>query len=274
MNAISKALVEIKYRIPLEVLEIVVRDDNPNYVRRRWEEHAKSLDEKLLTQIIRPRVLVDCNLVGGDSIKVPLQGMAPTFHDDSNTVYYIPPELINNRNIVSVLGILYSSANSIYGGMLGHVNTTSMNSVTNVSQRIGDAASLVPVLGNTVAKIIANNTIALSDNYRIVSHYVLKVTVDNEENLNNIQPRSYIAFSNLCVLAVKSYIYNKLLVKLDKGYLDNGQELSSIKNIVESYADAEEMYRTYLTTTWQKIAYMNDTPKFSRFIRMLGSPGL
>src|SRR5258708_5967832 len=63
MNPITKALAEVKYRIPPEVLHTV-------FVNRleRWRDTPKSIEDQLLNLVVRPRVMVDCNLVGGTQI--------------------------------------------------------------------------------------------------------------------------------------------------------------------------------------------------------------
>ncbi len=273
MNILVKAVETVKYTIPIELLKIAFKDEVYNYT----SSHI-SLDERILSNIVRPRVLIDCNIVGGEMILVKLDGLKQRSLDRFSVIYEIPLELVNYRTILSVLsvgylnGMGYGNSRSLQqaAGAIG----SSSNDLLQASSRVGAAMSNIPVVSTAKANVIGNNTILLYDEAGISGLYQLRCLVSNEENLNNISTRSYLAFSNLVVYAVKAYIYNKLIVQLDNAYLVGGQELGSIKNIVESYSDAEENYQTYLNEVWRKTAFMNDIPSYDRFIKMQISPGL
>lgn len=53
-------------------------------------------------------------------------------------------------------------------------------------------------------------------------------------------------FADLCVAAVKSYVYNTLFVPVDRAYVEAGFEISSIKSIIDGYSDSEQRYREML----------------------------
>jgi len=48
-----------------------------------------------------------------------------------------------------------------------------------------------------------------------------------------------------------------------------GMALGRIKEIVDSYADANELYQEYLMTKWQKIALMQDSSSVGRYMKLL-----
>lgn len=272
MNAISTALREISFRIPRELLDVTF-NQNEGY----YKHNITTLDEKILNMVIRPRVLMDANIVGGVSLIIALQGMVPTEYDPYNTVYYIPPESIGYRNIISVLsavmfpyGLTSSGGNTNYN----YFAQNGLNSVTDVMGRVYDSVANVAIISNATPMLIGTNTVLIKENYRVVSSYGLKCVIDNEESLQNINPRSYLVFGDLCVLAVKSYIYNKLIVKKGKAHLESGQELGEMKNLIDEYRDAEEQYRVYLNEKWRPVAYMNDIPNYNKYIKSMVNPGL
>ena len=69
-------------------------------------------------------------------------------------------------------------------------------------------------------------------------------------------------------MAVKSYIYNKLIVRLDAGEIFGGAQLGVFKTLIESYADSEANYKDYLEQKWAKITFMNDHVTHRRFLRL------
>src|SRR5574343_1842064 len=272
MNPISKAMDEAKFTIPLEVLKEAFKDDRPT-----WRRAPISLDEMILSKVIRPRVLVDCNLVGGQMVLVPLEGLTPDFVDNFNLVYHIPKDRTNNRSIISVASVSYMPYASAYNSAglgYGAVSPLSMNEVANAAQRVADSVSGVPPISNANAELIGENTVLIKDQFRVTSAYILRCLLANEEQLNNISPRSYPNFAKLCGLAIKSFIYRTLLIRIDQAYLQGGQELGAMKSYVESLSDSEEMYQTYLNEIWRPTAFMNDQQSYTRYIKLQINPGV
>jgi len=270
MSILTKALDNIKFTIPIEVLNIAFRDTLQN-----WRQAPVSLDDLIMTKIIKPRVLVDTNLVGGVTVLVSLEGVQPRFVDNYAVLYEVPAEKIMYREIISVLSVSYLPVSGTYGTLgnsIGNVLTT--NDVSSAAQRVSNSFANIPVTSTATVDLVGYNTILIRDQQRVTSNYQLRCVLANEENLNNINPRSYLAFAKLCELAVKAYIYNTLIISIDKAYLVGGQELGAIKNYVDNLSDSNEMYNTYLREVWQATAFMNQTQAYSRFIKVQISPGI
>lgn len=230
-----------------------------------------------MTKVIKPRVLVDANLVGGQMAIIPLEGLPAKYMDTYSVVFEVPLDRTAGREIVSVLSIGYlpqvNSFNSMGNG-IGTINPNSMSDLMSAAQRVADSHSNIPLISNATCDLVGYNTVLVRDQIRVTSAYQIRCILANELNLNNINPRSYLAFTELCVLAVKAYIYNRLLIAMDQAYLSGGQELGAMRTYVESLSDAAEMYRTHLREVWQKTAFMNDVPSYDRFIKLQISPGI
>lgn len=230
-----------------------------------------------MTKVIKPRVLVDANLVGGQMAIIPLEGLPAKYMDTYSVVFEVPLDRTAGREIVSVLSIGYlpqvNSFNSMGNG-IGTINPNSMSDLMSAAQRVADSHSNIPLISNATCDLVGYNTVLVRDQIRVTSAYQIRCMLANEVNLSNINPRSYLAFTELCVLAVKAYIYNRLLIAMDQAYLSGGQELGAMRTYVEGLADAAEMYHTHLREVWQKTAFMNDVPSYDRFIKLQISPGL
>ena len=274
MDAIAKALDTIKRTIPREILQIAFLDHRPNW---RSNSAPISLDEQILVRVIRPRVLVDANIYSSNEVIVPIEGLTQNYIDDFTVMIEIPPEMVNNRQIVSVksIGYLpYAVSFSAFGAGVGTVGPSGITDLTGAGQRIGDAASNIPPVSEATCDLVGYNTVVIRNFRRITSGYHLRCNVANEDNLRNINPRSYYDFGTLCKLAVKSFIYNEMLVKIDKAYLTGGQDLGSVKQYIDNLVDAEDQYQTFLKEKWSRIAIMNDTLSHQRIIKMQSNPGL
>lgn len=273
MNPIVKALDEIKYRIPIQILQLAFQRDEWNYYNPNL-----SMDEQIRLKVINPRILFDLDMVGGEQVTIPLDGLQPLSADSGFIVYQIPSERTYNRTIVSVLSIGYLSNNALpgwgcAGGASSFLSGMSANPLINSTQRIADSMSVLPPVSNATAEIIGHNTIIIRDT-RITGSYYVRCILSHEENLNTIKLRSFPNLSKLCELAVKSYIYNKLIVRIDQAFLQGGQELGRVKEIIDSYSDSEELYQTYLRETMAKVSVMNDNISYERLIRIQVSPGI
>lgn len=280
MNALMYVIGRIKSQIPHELLYYgMTYGEDSNLV------NMSSLDEKLMARVIRPVVLLDANVVGGLEHIIPLGSVRPNFAEPMYTVYSIPPELIMGKEILSAQAITYlpntgfSGIPTGFGGSMmvysqNQSNNYNNRGMMNIANRIGAAASGNGVVNNANVELVSRNTVAVFANFQTLANYALRVVLENDSNLNNIQPKSYHALSELAVLATKMVIYNKLIIPVNSGYLSGGQELGVFKSILESYAEAYEQYSIYLKSQWKPIAYMNDTRWHHEFITGMIAPDL
>lgn len=272
MNAITNALEEIKQQIPAEILYVGFSiDDNPNV------KSLDSLDEKIMHKLMRPRVLTDCDIVGGPELTIPLDNVPPQYHDDFYTVYKVPPHLLGNRTIVSALNLTYIPyrGHLSNGQMPGSMPGVGQQSVlTSVTQRIANTFSDDLSITNARLDLIGHNTVSVYANFRMLTSYGLRCIVTNDEKLQNISVRSYKNFAMLSVIAVKAYLYNTLIIKINQGYLSGGQELGQFKSTLESYEGCWQEYNVFLKEVWTSTAFMNETPRFHRLIKSMINPGL
>ncbi len=273
MNALSKSLSELQYRIPIQVLQLAFRDDLMNYRRA-----PIGLEEQILLKVVRPRVLMDIDIVGGQAVIIALENIQPRYIDTYTMIYQIPKEVTQYRSIMSVLSVGYMPYASAYNSMAGGIGVTKpcqMSDVLSATQRVADSFGNMPVISNASAEIIGENTVLIRDQARITNSYQLRCVIGNEENLNNLQPRLYPIFCKAVELAVKSYIYNTLLVKIDQAYLTGGQELGAVKEVVLGYSDAEQMYQDYNREMISKAFFFNNNNQaHERLIKLQCNPSL
>lgn len=268
MNPIVKSLDEIKFRIPKEILNQVFRDKSFHF-----RATPISIDEQILSKVIRSRVLVDCNLVGGTETILALDGVPFERVDTYVTVYHIPKDLTQGRSIMSVLSVSYMTPGmmAMAPAMQGF-NPGSVTAPLMAGQAMMDAMSHLPICSTAKAQLIGENTVMIRDIAPPVGYSYIRCILANDENMSHIQMRSITPFCKLVELACKSFIYNEYIVTLDQGQLYGGHDLGKIKEIIESYSEAEEQYQEFLTQKWQAISFMNDRESFERFTKlMIGS---
>lgn len=276
MNPIKKALEEVKYRIPRQLLEKVFVDGSSF-----WRGATRSgADEQMLNLVIRPRVMVDCNLVGGTEVMISLSGLEQQKPNQWSTVIHIPKERTNGRSITTVLyvgfydsnyGSAYAAAGiggaGGYGGLNG-VNSTDNSAMASSLASVVDSMDKIPFVASTRAELISENTILVKDPVLISPNAMLRCVLAEDENLSNIPLRAYREFSKLVEFAVKSYIYKELVIEVDVGELRYGQQLGAFKDVYTGYADAEQNYQDQLDI-WQRVRLMSDHESMANHLRLL-----
>ena len=271
MNALQYTFNNIlRMNIPVEVLELA-------FPQKRLA--PASLEERMMVDCIRPIILVDMNILGGEMafINVGLCNLVAvsdyTFNEQLGSfIVEVPKTLTNNKSIVSVLSLLLGS----YTG--NPADGTTMYQPC-ISPILGDGMRMLSVVNPTDVvqtarlELVGENKVLVEAYPPFVQYGILKVNLANNANLENVQPGYYTQVANLITLGVKRYIYNKLKIQLDVGHIYAGHEIPAFKEIVDSYSDAEELYKEQLKV-WGKVSVLNDSRKMAQYTsQMIGMMG-
>lgn len=271
MGPIEKAIDEVRYEIPYEILrQVFTVEQNPTFARRKTNLKV-SLDSRIREEIIHRRVLTDCNLVGGMEVVVPLAGLPVKYHDDDTFVVTIPKALTEGRSISSVLSI----ANAPSGWMgtqyaqpkAGNAFETRMNAL--FSSSTGSGGSLI----DGRVRLIGDNIIYVKVINETTGDLFLRCRVGSDESMSDL-PQSYWGdFGELVILATKAHVYTKLAIAMDEGQLSGGLTLGRFKEFVDEYRDANQMYKEKLNGEWIRIAALADETQHTRAIQIqFGNP--
>lgn len=276
MNAIMYGLKKIRQAIPLEILNVGINLDVP-----RELVHTSSTDEKIVSKIIRPIVLVDTNIVGGMEVDINLSGIQVQYDYYNNMIWHVPMERTMNREIINPIGIgsvlmgsppvgmgmpngAFGNSTGAGAGCFNHTFASSQ------SERIANSHSISYSDFNPHVDLLGPNTVILHGaNFLGQQTLALKAVIEHDNNLNDLQPRAYDQFGQLCVLAAKMHLYNTLVIAMGRGYLDGGQDLGPFQSIVESYDGAFAEYHEFLSETWGRVMFQNDTRRKERFLGMI-----
>ena len=132
-----------------------------------------------------------------------------------------------------------------------------------------NAMSSIPVTSTARVQLIGENVVMVRDTVLLPANIYLRCIIANDENMSHLQLKSYRDFANLGVLAVKAFIYNDYVIKMDLGELSGGQVIGRFKEIIDTYSESEELYQTYITEKWQKISFQQDHEQMGRFLKLL-----
>ena len=260
MNALQYALTNaVMMEIPNQVLEIAFPQPTSGMIL--------SLEERMLSRCVRPLILMDMNLVGDMMVYIPIQncnviaisnmqvGATQSFIVD------VPKHLTNNKTILRT----YSLVAGMYGNS-GTINQC-LSPILADTAKLGLAINPSNVSQTAKMMIVGENKVLVEDYAMNVHFGYLKVGVENNSNLENVQASYYPQVAKLIVLGLKRYIYNNTIIDLDVGQIYAGHELGRIKEIIDSYADAGEMYQEELIR-WAKLSVLNDVRKSDELIKL------
>lgn len=265
MNIITKAVQDVMYEIPEEVLrEVFVKSRNGFY------GSAESMESLIITKVVQPRVVPDASIAKGEHMTINLAGVKPKILDNYRSIYEIPHSLTGNKRIISTLSVSYAPYNGSLGSVglaYGGVGPMYSRDVATAAQQMVEASSAVPNVSTSRVEIVGHNTIMIEDSQRFSDAFNLECYVVDDNYMSSIDPRDYEYFSQLVAFAVKSYIYRTMRIRMGRARIEGGSALSEFKEVVDEYADAETNYRTFLRTTWAKVAFMSNRNRYGRFIR-------
>lgn len=264
MNPITKALDEVCFQIPREILNTIFIDPFKQY-----RDMPMDLKEAIRFSVVQPRVMVDCDNIGGVEVRIALDELpGETVNNGLTTVFRIPKSKTNGRSITSVLDVTYGNLYNTQAGYGGYSYSRS-SPVLQAAASVMEAQLRTPHVGTARVELIGENVIMVQDSIILPQNLYLRCVLENDETLSNIRARSIHVFSKLVVLAVKAYIYNNYVIRLDMGELRGGIQVGRFKEIVDSFADAETMYQEHLHEKWAKTAFMNDMESMKRWTSLL-----
>ena len=266
MNAVKQGIIACKQKIPEQILHDAFIAPWYQY-NQKYNVNPISIDEHIMINVIRQRVLPDINMTHGIRTNIPMAGCRVEMIDSYSYVVFVPKEVTGGKSVIAALGVTYLNPSMGTAMQAGITGTRSM--VLGATSNLANATDGSSVMSSDQVELSGENTIYVKTYNSIRSNGGLVVTLEHDENLSAIKPRSISKFKDLIVLACKAYIYNKLSLQLDIGKLHAGHELGRYREIVDSYAEADEQYEELKETKIGKILFMNDEDAMGRHIRTM-----
>jgi len=264
---IDLAINQVKRTIPKEILHLAFFGS-----LRGYGSPLYSLDYAIRSEVIDGRVLIDANLVGGNQLMVPLANLEILSQDDFNHLVVIPKNLTNGRRILYPLAIQFMitpAANVAMGAAYGVGGYTGNLINDNVRTALG-AFTPQALPQTTNVRLVQENTLLIYNTLYFNTDLAgALVMLEHDADMSSLKPVYAAYFFQLVEYAVQAYIYNKLIVNLDSGHLEAGQDLGVVKDIVDRYADSEATYKDYFLNTWRRVTILNDPLAKSRHIQRM-----
>lgn len=262
LDALSRALADVKRQVPTQILNEAFKSYLP-FNRSK----LTSIDNEITNNVIRPRVMMDCSLLGGQEVRIPLTEAEYEMVDATTQIYRFPKELTNNRTIISALAVEFY--NPYMMSWLPQPDNMCQSPLTlQMGKQMIDAYTPQPKTFNGRITMVGENTILLQGFNLPTSNYVLRCLLEYDDYMSGLNPRHYRYFARLCILAVKAYCYHALFIETGEAEIRAGRELGKWMQILEGYSDCEDQYQELLEK-WPKLAMLSDDESMSHFYRQM-----
>jgi hypothetical protein len=263
MNLITYAINDLAFHFSKEILNIGFKEFQP-----LTENKLVTIEEIITNNIIRRKVLVDSNVVGGEVIDIFLDKCnVQHIYEQNESIITVPKELTANRSIIEPLSLVLNSYIAGNGMLVGSTSNVLGSMTKLVSAHTGP-----DVIQTSKMQMIGENKILVQSSTALYTNGILRVNIENSQNLDNMNQKHAIVFSKLVRHAIKMYMYNNTRVQLNQGYIYGGHELSIVSDIVSEFSSAEQDYYETLTKEWAKCSMLNSDKVMTSMIGlMLGS---
>lgn len=247
-DAIFMSMTRIRSEIPYEILDLA-------FGSKARENHfvAASIESNINNEVIQRIVRPDCNLNGGKSQQITLRSeWREQTRDNSYAInagvgiiglYRIPPEARSNSIITEVFHVQHPMPYGHPGltGLAGDGATICGNNKEMYNSHTESGIRPTPN-----AEVLNGDIIRLHPGYMSHIDWVLSCRVAYDENLTNLNSSAVDIFSQLAVLATKRAIYQKLIISIDRAYIEGGAEIAVIKDIISQWSDLTPEYTELL----------------------------
>lgn len=259
-NPINYCMQRIKNEIPREILIIAATEENFGY------NQNVTLEEKIMARVIKARLLLDVEIMSTISRQISLKNCTVTGYKtlDSQFEYLVevPDSVLDGKEIVSASFIFYNMIMPQMGMLGGSALENSMSTLM-------QAHSSLDLLTTNRLDVVGKNIVLVNTGsiHWTFLNSSMEVNLSPNPNMSHVKGTAIIELGDLAVLCAKQWIYNTLIIQIDQGYIRGGHNIDAVKNMIDRYESAIDVYKEKLET-WNKIGFMLDARQYQKFIDM------
>lgn len=256
IHALDVALKRIHFNIPEEMLRLVFEQQHSELTK------SPSLDNNIMGDVIHHHVLTDCNVRGGKMSEVTLElDWALNTPEEPFSLFEIPAQAREGRDIIECGIVSRKVANAFFGHVAdtevwptykSYIDQTPISYAPSINNAMIAMLEAKTGMGasyhDPIAVLMGNNMIKLRPGPNVFVNWVVSVRLAYDKSFTNLNGAALDHFADICVLAVKRYIYTKLAFKVDRGMIQFGAELPVVKDLLQRWSELQQEYVEKCTT--------------------------
>ena len=269
VNPFHLVMLRIQQGIPKPVLQIALRkynmDNNTAYTITSF------IQEVIMEKIVLP----ETNLSGGLIKTIPLKNewveRTPGDHggyagdDGPFSLFRIPPEARDNKPISNILSVQYPYNTYLGGG----VNSSDIGAggfcLVDQVDEILNSYTLSRPRNHPVARLLSGDLVRITPTQYSMQNWLMTCRLDFDAQFTNLHDHAVPILANLVLLATKQWCHTNLLIDIDRAWMETGQDIGTIKSIIEGYSDAGQQYMEALIE-WRGVSWLD--PNYRRILMM------
>lgn len=256
------------------LLELAFMNPNANFSGNWYNlTDSTTIEQGIREKVIHAHVLPSCKINGGKTEFIDLYGSRVRDMGNGAIECKVPLFVTGGRHLVVVQEVYLGSLNSITGVLgLNQTNTACGQGVMNeMLSNLTDTLNSSRAIPQTYTNIHmnGNNSFVIFGMTNPLFSMCAKAILEYDDNLSSIHSRCWDTFGDLCILAVKNYIYRTCKRPVEEAVIRSGVPLDSIRDDVNEYRDAWKDYREMMAGPWTKIMSHSDMQKKSSSIAAL-----
>lgn len=243
ISGLKVALQRIYNTIPMDILRIAFK----NY------DTSVSMDDSIHKKVLVARVLDDASVRGGTILRFLLDSdwlhyvSSPSPYalgmSGSYSMYHVPASARDHRDIATILQVRFPySIGSNTSGTMYHDCSSRGNSLGGLACSALNAQTGAGLVSSPAGIINPGNIIRLEPPQFNYIPWQITCRLKFDEQFSQLDVSSIQPFALLCEHAVKAYIYTHAIVEVETNVMYRGMELGVVREIINSYSDANEKY--------------------------------
>lgn len=264
-SAITYATRRIMESIPREILQKAFTAQEEFFIGGM--SNQRSLRSLIEDEVIRASLNRDLQALTSEEVTIPLGGLSVRYYDSYQIAINIPLQYTGGRVIQDVIRINYYEDFEGPQYIGANQSGNQINTYVLKANDILNSVSPAEITGTSRVRLVGPNTL-LADVGSIAPSWMSAVVlVEPDVNMRDITPLMYEDYARLAVAKAKQLIYNKLVIRVNRGEIHAGVELGEFKNQIDRYSDMGDTYYD-LMETWKSVQACANDGLHEKLIKM------
>jgi hypothetical protein len=237
MDIIKKSINDVLFRIPKKILGLAFGTST-----------YTTMSTKIMDKVVRPRVMLDLNLLSSNTIFIPTSKFDVIASDSYGELWELQDGVIGEASIIAPLSI--STKQDLGPTWLNDDDLSYIDTHTRLS-------------------MVSDNLVFVYGMNSLLSEAHMECSITYNDTMNQLPAGANKEISSFITLAVKAFVHNELIIEINEGYIHNGAELNIVKDYIDKYESSEEEYEDAKRHIIGKLLFMSNETAMEDYVSIM-----